>query len=69
MTAMSLDLEAVRRSLGVPTQARFAVLLGVSPVQYRRIISGASGTSASVMRLARAYLDGYRPEDWDAGDE
>jgi len=65
---MTADLETARTALGIPTQAQFAALLGITERHYRKLIACPSATqsraSESVLRLARAYLDGYRPGDW-----
>lgn len=62
---VAIDLEAVRALLGVPTQVAFADLLGVSGQQYRKLISGVSLPTRTMLRLVDAYRAGYRPADWD----
>jgi transcriptional regulator with XRE-family HTH domain len=67
----SFDFEAARCDLGIRTQAAFARLLGVSHSWYRRLVSGGPSSakvnpSTALVSLARAYLQGYRPEEWTA---
>lgn len=67
----AFDFEATRRELGIPTQAAFARLLGVSHSWYRRLVSGGPSSakvnpSTALVNLARSYLHGYRPPEWNA---
>jgi transcriptional regulator with XRE-family HTH domain len=67
----AFDFEGARRELGIPTQAAFARLLGVSHSWYRRLVSGGLSAakvnpSTALVSLARAYLHGYRPPEWTA---
>jgi transcriptional regulator with XRE-family HTH domain len=48
-------------------QSQAAVLLGYgNAVRISEIEAGRRNPSASVVRLLRAYLAGYRPDDWPA---
>jgi len=67
----AFDFEGTRRELGIPTQAAFARLLGVSHSWYRRLVSAGPSSakvnpSTALVNLARAYLHGYRPPEWTA---
>jgi transcriptional regulator with XRE-family HTH domain len=53
-----------RRKLGL-TQTQAACLLGYgNRVRISEIENGHEKPGAAVVRLLRAYLAGYRPEDW-----
>ena len=55
-----------RKSLGL-TQAQAASLLGYKAAsRISEIERDVERPSESVIRLLRAYLDGYRPDDWPA---
>lgn len=55
--------DAINR-LGL-TQAQLAPLLGYGAAsRVSEIANGKRTPGASVVRLLRAYLDGYRPDDW-----
>ena len=55
--------EAVK-SLGL-TQAQAAAMLGYgAQSRISNIVCGVDRPSKSVIRLLRAYVDGYRPDDW-----
>lgn len=58
------DIRAARLRLSLsPDQA--AHLLGYgAPARIWEIEAGRRVPSESVLRLLRAYLDGYRPADW-----
>lgn len=58
------EIIAARKELGL-TQAGLARMLGYSSrTGAYKIETGLVKPSAAVVRLLRAYLDGYRPEDW-----
>ncbi|MDO5648348.1 hypothetical protein [Paracoccus sp. (in: a-proteobacteria)] len=58
------ELKAARKSLGLK-QHEIAPLLGFGhSVRVSELERGATAISAAVERLVRAYLDGYRPNDW-----
>lgn len=58
------EIKAARQKLGL-TQAGLARVLGYStPRKVSDIETGQKKPSASVVRLLRAFLDGYRPDDW-----
>lgn len=58
------QLCAARKSLGL-TPAQIAPLLGYSSTsRVYEIENGRRNPSAAAIMLLRAYLDGYRPEDW-----
>lgn len=60
------EIKEARKQLGL-TQTEAARLLGYgSRTRVSEIESGSSRPSASVIRLLRAYLDGYRPQDWNS---
>ena len=58
------EFRAARARLGL-TQFAMARLLGFSHLsRISEMENGKTNISASVERLLRAYLDGYRPGDW-----
>lgn len=58
------EIKQARRNLGL-TQSQIAPLLGYgAQTRVSEIETGQQTPSASVVRLLRAYLDGYRPDDW-----
>ena len=58
------DIRAARKSLGL-TQAQMVPLLGyASQSALSNAETGKSDPNGAVVRLLRAYLDGYRPDDW-----
>lgn len=58
------EIKQARNSLGL-TQSQLAPLLGYGATpRVAEIESGARNASDCVVRLLRAYLDGYRPSDW-----
>lgn len=60
------EIRTARQSLGL-TQAQFALLLGYgAKSRIAELENGARAPSGAVVRLIRAYLDGYRPADWPA---
>jgi transcriptional regulator with XRE-family HTH domain len=67
------ELRAARKALGLSV-VQMAAMLGVTPIQIRRMETAAGKASArpimpTTERLMRAYLAGYRPADWgEAGD-
>lgn len=61
------EIREARQTLGL-TQPQIAPLLGYgSKSRVAELESGARNPSDTVIRLLRAYLDGYRPKDWPAG--
>lgn len=61
------EIREARKSLGLG-QRDFARLLGYrAPTRVSEIETGAKKPSDSVVRLIRAYLGGYRPDDWPTG--
>ena len=63
------DIREARRTLGL-TGEQMGVLLGYGLPGARMRVSelerGVRVPSEAVLRLLRAYLDGYRPPDWPA---
>ena len=60
------EFREARQSLGLD-QSQAAELLGYgAKTRISEIERGARAPGASVVRLLRAYLDGYRPADWPA---
>ena len=62
------DLREARRALGL-TQAQLAAMLDTDMQSVRRMEMAPERSTARpppprVVRLLRAYLDGYRPGDW-----
>lgn len=58
------DITAARKSLSL-TQGQLAALLGYSDkTRVSELERGVRDPGESVVRLLRAYLDGYRPDDW-----
>lgn len=58
------DFRSARQALGL-TQAQAAAMLGYGHrVRITEIEAGRKRPSNSVRRLLRAYIDGYRPDDW-----
>ncbi len=58
------EIREARLTLGL-TPAGIAPLLGYGAAsRIYEIESGARNPSAAALRLLRAYLDGYRPDDW-----
>ena len=61
------EIRQARIELGL-TPAEIAPLLGYGAAsRIYEIESGARNPSAAALRLLRAYLDGYRPNDWPKG--
>lgn len=53
-----------RKALGL-TQEQAAKMLGYgAKSRISEVETGARNASESVLRLLRAYIDGYRPADW-----
>ena len=64
MTMTPYAFHEARRKLGL-TQKQAARLLGYGAApRISEIERGERQPSEAVVRLLRAYLDGYRPEDW-----
>lgn len=62
------EIKQARQSLGL-TQTEAALVLGYgSASRVSDIESGKRNAGESVLRLLRAYLDGYRPADWPSAD-
>ena len=58
------EFKHARKSLGL-NQYQAARLLGYgAAARISEVERGVKGVSDSVIRLMRAYLDGYRPDDW-----
>lgn len=58
------EFKQARQTLGL-TQSALAAALGYgATIRVSEIERGIRAPSESVMRLLRAYLDGYRPTDW-----
>ncbi|RJL06029.1 helix-turn-helix domain-containing protein [Paracoccus aestuarii] len=67
------ELKQARQSLGLST-AQLAALLDTDPQTIRRMEQSESASTfrtpaPRMVRLIRAYLDGYRPTDWPKGDD
>ena len=61
------EIRQARIELGL-TPSEIAPLLGYGAAsRIYEIESGARNPSAAALRLLRAYLDGYRPDDWPKG--
>lgn len=64
------DFREARHKLGLSVKD-MAALLDTDPLSIRRIEMGEDRSSSRrpaprMARLVRAYLDGWRPEDWPA---
>ena len=60
------EFKQARHTLGL-TALQAANMLGYgAATRISEIENGKRSPSASVVRLLRAYLDGYRPDDWPA---
>jgi transcriptional regulator with XRE-family HTH domain len=58
------EIKAGLKSLGL-NQTQAAALLGYgNKSRVSEIETGKRNPSEAVVRLLRAYLDGYRPKDW-----
>ena len=58
------EIKAAREALGLK-QEPFAAMLGYGhQSRVSDIESGKKRAGPAVIRLLRAYLDGYRPSDW-----
>ena len=58
------EIKQARQSLGL-TQGQLAPLLGYGDKgRVSELERGIERPGAAVLRLLRAYLDGYRPADW-----
>ena len=62
------ELKQARQSLGL-SSSQLAALLDTDPQTIRRMEQRETATTfrrpaPRMMRLLRAYLDGYRPHDW-----
>ena len=61
------EFQQARQSLGLPAPD-LARLLGISPPRgvqtFSDWVTGKRNIDPARARLLRAYLDGYRPEDW-----
>ncbi len=61
------EFRAHRASLSI-TQAQLAAVMGYSgPARISDIERGTRNPSAAAARLLRAYVAGYRPDDWPLG--
>lgn len=59
------ELKQARQSLGLD-QHQMAAMLGLGAQTRISEIENGKPTSQSVIRLMRAYVAGYRPDDWPA---
>ena len=62
------EIKAARQALGL-SLSQFAAVLDTDPTTTRRLEmdprhSTARAPAPRMVRLVRAYLDGYRPADW-----
>ena len=58
------DFSTYRKALGL-SQSQAAEVLGYgSNTRISEIEAGRRSPSDAVVKLLRAYLDGYRPRDW-----
>lgn len=58
------ELREARLTLGL-TQAQLASVMGYgATIRISEIERGVRGVSEQTARLMRAYLNGYRPDDW-----
>ena len=58
------ELKQARKTLGLTPQ-QMADMLGYgAKTRISEIENGKANPSAAVIRLMRAYVDGYRPSDW-----
>ena len=62
------EIKAARQALGL-SLSQFAAMLDTDPTTTRRLEmdprhSTAREPAPRMVRLVRAYLDGYRPNDW-----
>jgi transcriptional regulator with XRE-family HTH domain len=63
------ELRKARHSLGL-TQLQAARMLGYgAATRVAELERGARAPGESVVRLLRAYLDGYRPSDWPGTEQ
>jgi DNA-binding transcriptional regulator YiaG len=60
------DIREARQSLGLIAK-QLAAVMGVRVATIYEWESGRLNISAMGARLLRAYLDGYRPDDWPQG--
>jgi DNA-binding transcriptional regulator YiaG len=65
------EIKAARQALGL-SLSQFAAVLDTDPTTTRRLEmdprhSTARAPAPRMVRLVRAYLDGYRPNDWPEG--
>ena len=57
------EIQEARQSLGLD-QHQMAAMLGLGAATRVSEIENGKPTSQSVIRLMRAYVAGYRPDDW-----
>lgn len=57
------EFKAARKTLGLTAQ-QMGEMLGLSRSTVFRIAAGEWTCTPGTERLLRAYLDGYRPNDW-----
>jgi DNA-binding transcriptional regulator YiaG len=57
------EIRAIVAALPI-TAAQLDAVMGVSPGSVSRWQTGTVTPTAPVLRLFRAYADGYRPSDW-----
>lgn len=65
------EIKQARQSLGLSV-AQIATLLDTDPQTIRRMEQSETANTfrkpaPRMVRLIRAYLDGYRPNDWPTG--
>ena len=63
------EIKAARQALGL-SPSQFAAMLDTDPTTTRRLEmdprhSTARAPAPRMVRLIQAYLDGYRPADWN----
>lgn len=62
------DFRQARKSLGL-TQGQLAKLMGLAHRTVQKWEGSERKIDPAAVRLLRAYLDGYRPEDWPKGEK
>ena len=64
-----VEFEQARQSLGLDAVQAARMLGYGSRTRISEIEHGTRNPGAAVVRLMRAYLAGYRPDDWRVGTE
>ncbi len=57
------QIAAARAKLGL-SQPQLASVMGLDPLSVSRIERGVKPPPVRYVRLLRAYIKGYRPDDW-----